>query len=69
VVSSHRCASIQRRGQAVVGGVDRRRRLLEKLENAAIGTADNRWRILRMNGKGSCRKRGIWRGSSLLFEA
>jgi hypothetical protein len=24
---------------------------LEQLENSAIGTADNRWRILRMNGK------------------
>lgn len=26
---------------------------LEQLENAAIGTADNRWRIPRMNGQGA----------------
>ncbi len=37
---------------------------LEDLERAVIGTADNRWRILRMNGKGLCAKRGTWRGSS-----
>ena len=29
---------------------------LEQLENAAIGTADNRWRILRMNGKALVRE-------------
>jgi len=29
---------------------------LEQFENAAIGTADNPWRILRMNGKALVRE-------------
>ena len=38
---------------------------LEDLERAAIGTADNRWRIPRFNGKAlACRRRGTWPGSS-----
>lgn len=37
---------------------------LEDLERAAIGNADNRWRIPWFNGRASCARRGTWRGCS-----
>ena len=36
---------------------------LEDLERAAIGTADNRWRIPRFKAARAWTRRGTWRGS------
>ena len=37
----------KRWAESLIGGVD----TSERLENAAIGTADNRWRLPRFNGR------------------